>query len=381
MKWKKKNNIKIHHHHKDSSTSDINQLIHNIIKSETKIKNGKRKLILNSNIPQSSDCSDIPNSFFKTPNSTRNKIDYQDFPIIKNKINISGKKEKISKRYLNSYIKINKEKKINNSNKENNSSSNEDSKNINQKFILKKKQSFDLNQSKTPNLSLNNKNKNVSPDKIKFKKTSDFILQSKNEKKKITVQSILKNFVEHPFKMLKSIDKYKKTQIINKLSKRNFNNEELKVPSYVKSCKNNNNSKVFLPFGSRKLMKNKIKKRIDIWNLKQNKSHNNTNNNSNINSNYYYNPLFKSDDNQSFERTILRFDNSFSSKSNFSISNLNNKIDKGSAKILFRNRITYKDNIDYKRNNSSSFNFKGIKNISEQKGKSFNIYLKNINIY
>ena len=87
----------------------------------------------------------------------------------------------------------------------------------------------------------------------------------------------------------------------------------------------NDNSKIFLLteglnyeiLGSPKLIKNKIKKRIDFWNLSKI-------NNSNISSNYYYSSFFNSEENQKIQKTFIKFDN-INSISSSPRSNLSNK--------------------------------------------------------
>ena len=65
------------------------------------------------------------------------------------------------------------------------------------------------------------------------------------------------------------------------------------------------------------MIKNKIKKRIDFWNLSKINS-------SNISSNYYYSSFFNSEENQKIQKTFIKFDN-INSISSSPRSNLSNK--------------------------------------------------------
>ena len=368
----KKNNIvndNKKNKNKDNSTSEINNLISNIVKSEFKIKNEKKKFILNLNKLHSSDFSKIP-ILFKTP-TPRNKTNFKDFPDLINKLYESEETKRNNKRCLSSNINYIRKEKRSNSKIE---KIKEDHQKNNQLVLLRKKKSFDLIKLKSPILSLyKNKEKNNTQDKIKFKKTIEFINKSKSEEKN-SFQNIINDFIKYPSKIMKAMEEYKNKKMMRKINRRKKKKEEL-IPNFLKSI-NKRNSKIFLASegfsveipGSPKLINKNIRRRFDIWNLKQNNSSNSSNN---ISSNYYYNPLFDSDENQYIEKTFLKYDNSFSSKSKpIFIHKFNNT----SSKLLFRKRIM---NNYYKRNNSTSSDFKII-NLSEQKEKC--IYLKNINI-
>ena len=370
--YEKKNNIvneNKKNKNKDNSTSEINNLISNIVKSEFKIQNKKKKFILDLNKTHSSDFSKIP-ILFKTP-TPRNKTNFKDFPDLNNKLYESEETKRKNKRCLSSNVNyIRKEKKSNSKIEK----IKEDYQKNNQLVLLRKKKSFDLIKLKNPILSLSKNNeKNNTQNKIKFKKTMEFIIKSKSEEKN-SFQHIINDFIKYPLKIIKAMEEYKNKKIMRKINRKKKKNEEL-IPNFLKSI-NKRNSKIFLASegfsveipGSPKLINKYIKRRFDVWNLKQNNSHNSSNN---ISTNYYYNPLFNSDENQYIEKTFLKYDNSFSSKSKpIFIHKFNNT----SSKLLFRKRIM---NNYYRRNNSASSDFKII-NLSEQKEKC--IYLKNINI-
>jgi hypothetical protein len=354
---------------KDNSTSEINKLISNIVKSEFKIKNEKKKFVLDLNKMRSSNFSKIP-ILFKTPTPS-NKTNFKDFPDLINKLYENEETKRKNKRCLSSNINYIRKEKRSNSKIE---KIKEDHQKNNQLVLLRKKKSFDLIKIKNPILSLyKNKEKNNTQNKIKFKNTIEFIIKSKSEEKN-SFQNIINDFIKYPSKIMKAMEEYKNKKIMRKINRRKKNKEEF-IPNFLKSI-NKRNSKIFLASegfsveipGSPKLINKNIKRRFDVWNLKHNNSYNSSNN---ISSNYYYNPLFNSDENQYIEKTFLKYDNSFSSKSK---STFIHKFNNTSSKLLFKKRIM---NNYYKRNNSTSSDFKII-NLSEQKEKC--IYLKNINI-
>ena len=365
------------------STKEITKLIYNIITCEKNKKNKEKEKEERNNLKsqknQFSEFSDIP-ILFNSPIPIRNKSQKLDFPEI-NKIPQS--EERYSKKNLDTYIKNYQEKNLNKlSGKV--IISKEDKLKINKLFYKKKKPSFDFTQLiSNPELNISDKiyfPKSKTERTRKFRKTKDFILNSKEKREKNNLKNVLKEFSKNPSKLFETIEDLNNVNRRKIFHKRNLTNKP-DFPLFLKPCsKKKNYLKVYIKEGyslevpgSPKLINNKIKRKIDIWNLKQNSR----NKQINISSNYYYNKIFNSDENQTIEKTVLKYDNidSFSTfRSNFSsvFSSLNNnKKDKGSTNSIFQK----KNNKNHYRRNNSSFNFKRMKINNEYKDRYDNINL------
>jgi hypothetical protein len=312
---------------KKQSIKEINKLINNIIKSETNILKKKKYGFLKTI------SIDSFHSKFNSPIPKRNKNN--DFPIIEQKNNTLSEERKTRyhfKTFVNSNILFKNFKK---ENKRNKKIKNEKNKNSELLSISKRKFSLNLNDLKNnPDLILDDKNyiPKYNTEKTKtFKQTKEFILNSKKDEKKLTIENLVNDFIKNPTQLIESIEEYKNNEKKKKYHKRN-NTLELNnkfIPHFLRNNSKinntNDNSKIFLLteglnyeiLGSPKLIKNKIKKRIDFWNLSKI-------NNSNISSNYYYSSFFNSEENQKIQKTFIKFDN-INSISSSPRSNLSNK--------------------------------------------------------
>ena len=314
---------------KNQSIKEINKLVNSIIKSETNILKKKKYGFLKTNT------IDSVNIKFKSPSPKRNKNNDIDFPILQNKNNILSEERYNRhhfKTFINSTILFKNFEKENKTNKKLKHKKNKKNELLS---ISKKRISINLNDLKNnPDLILDDKiyiPKHNSERKKSFKKIKEFILNSKHEGKKLTIQHLVNDFIKNPTQLVESIEEYKNNEKKKKYHKRN-NTLELNnkfIPHFLRNNSKinntNDNSKIFLLteglnyeiLGSPKLIKNKIKKRIDFWNLSKI-------NNSNISSNYYYSSFFNSEENQKIQKTFIKFDN-INSISSSPRSNLSNK--------------------------------------------------------
>ena len=378
---------------KDISIKEITKLVYKIISTEENIKKEKEKeknLKIKSILKESYNLSEIP-ILFKSPLPLRNKNNNFNYPKIKSNSQSAGR---IKKSILNSYIKHYQEKNLDNLNIKV-SISKDDKKRISALFLSKSKRDFDLNKLKNnPDLFINEKHyipKSQTERRNLFKTTKDFLKHSK--KNNINdLEKVINNLIKDPSVFFESIGDYKnKNNNKNKTNhKRNLtselNNNKTQTTFFLRTYSKKKKTKHLLKSDcmtinvqtSPKIINKKVKKKVDILNLKQSR-----NKHLNISSNYYYNSFFNSDDNRTIEKQFLKIENNdllSSSKNNCPVilSSINNNKN-SSDKSIFKKRIMNKNknNIHFKRN-YSSYNYKTKKKNIEHKEKYDNIYLRNI---